>query len=69
MPTETKRNCMPMWQLNAHVDDGLLIRGGIPHSGGKLAFHAFERGFAGMVSRRLSGTRRRDASVFLKLPT
>ncbi|MFT0173381.1 hypothetical protein ACLKMY_31035 [Paraburkholderia mimosarum] len=50
MPTETKRNRMPMWQLNAHVDDGLLIRGGIPHSGGKLAFHAFERGFAGMVS-------------------
>ncbi|MEM5330754.1 hypothetical protein VSR34_29750 [Paraburkholderia sp. JHI2823] len=50
MPIETQHGRMPMWQLNAHVDDGLLIRGGIPHSGGKLAFHAFERGFAGMVS-------------------
>jgi hypothetical protein len=42
--------CMPESQRNAHVDDGLLVRVGIPHSGGKLAFHAFNESFAAMVS-------------------
>jgi hypothetical protein len=41
---------MPVLQRNAHIEDGLLVRVGIPHSGGKLAFHAFNEGYAGMVS-------------------
>nr|WP_318289974.1 hypothetical protein [Paraburkholderia sp. BL8N3] len=50
MKLESRSDRLPMSQRNAHVDDGLLIRVGIPHSGGKLAFHAFNEGFAGMVS-------------------
>ncbi|WP_209938707.1 hypothetical protein [Paraburkholderia sp. LEh10] len=50
MQRESHVSRMPMSQLNAHVDDGLLIRVGIPHRGGKLAFHAFNEDFAGMVS-------------------
>jgi hypothetical protein len=41
---------MPIHQRNANVVDGLLMRVGIPHSGGKLAFHAFNEGYAAMVS-------------------
>ncbi|CAD6556704.1 hypothetical protein LMG28727_06174 [Paraburkholderia kirstenboschensis] len=41
---------MPVLQKNAHVDDGLLVRVGIPHSGGRLAFHAFNEGYPAMVS-------------------
>ncbi|WP_246391894.1 hypothetical protein [Paraburkholderia youngii] len=41
---------MPVHQRNAHVDEGLLVRVGIPHSGGRLAYHAFNEGYAGMVS-------------------
>ncbi|MFL9886852.1 hypothetical protein PQR66_27685 [Paraburkholderia agricolaris] len=43
-------NGMPLFQRNAHIDDGLLVRVGIPHSGGRLAFHAFNEGYAAMVS-------------------
>jgi len=50
MHIDSERGRMPISQLNAHVDEGLLIRAGIPQSGGKLAFHAFDEGFAGMVS-------------------
>jgi hypothetical protein len=41
---------MPVQQKNAHVDDGLVVRVGIPHSGGRLAFHAFNEGYPAMVS-------------------
>lgn len=41
---------MPVQQKNAHVDDGLIVRVGIPHSGGRLAFHAFNEGYPAMVS-------------------
>ncbi|WP_321936159.1 hypothetical protein [Paraburkholderia sp. J8-2] len=41
---------MPLFQTNCHLADGLLVRAGIPHRGGKLAFHAFEEGYAAMVS-------------------
>jgi hypothetical protein len=37
-------------QVNAHLSPGLTIRAGIPHRGGKLAFHAFEKGYPTMVS-------------------
>lgn len=41
---------MPTHQANAHPADGLTMRVGIPHRGGRLAFHAFERGYPAMVS-------------------
>jgi hypothetical protein len=41
---------MPVSQKNAHLDDGLLVRVGIPHRSGKLAFHAFSEGYAATVS-------------------
>ncbi|CAN7745039.1 hypothetical protein LJR118_006719 [Acidovorax sp. LjRoot118] len=41
---------VPMGQINAQVKDGLLVRVGIPHKGGKLAFHAFNEGYSAMVS-------------------
>jgi hypothetical protein len=41
---------MPVHQRNAHVDEGLLVRVGIPHGGGRLAYHAFNEDYAGMVS-------------------
>ena len=54
MSLESNTDRLPGSQRNAHVDEGLLIRVGIPHSGGKLAFHAFNEGFAGMVSASAS---------------
>ncbi|MBV7542159.1 hypothetical protein KW835_13760 [Acidovorax sp. sic0104] len=39
-----------MGQVNAHVGDELVMRVGIPHKGGKLAFHAFNSGYPAMVS-------------------
>jgi hypothetical protein len=41
---------MPVGQVNAHLEPGLVMRVGIPHRGGKLAFHAFQEGYAAMVS-------------------
>ncbi|MGF6756101.1 hypothetical protein [Paraburkholderia sp. GAS42] len=51
-PTETLLHGagMPIRQRNAELDSGLLMRVGIPHTGGKLAFHAFNEGYAAMVS-------------------
>jgi hypothetical protein len=50
MTIETRTPDLPASQRNANVDDGLLIRVGIPHRSGKLAFHAFNEGYAAMVS-------------------
>ena len=41
---------MPQGQVNAYLADGLQMRVGVPHRGGKLAFHAFNEGFSAMVS-------------------
>ena len=41
---------LPTGQHNAVLDDELVMRVGIPHRGGKLAFHAFNEGFPVMVS-------------------
>lgn len=43
---------MPLGVRNAHVGrtDGPLMRVGIPHRGGRLAVHAFNAGYAAMVS-------------------
>lgn len=37
-------------QVNATLDPGLVMRIGIPHSGGALTFHAFTQSFPSMVS-------------------
>ena len=41
---------LPTGQHNAFLDDELVMRVGIPHRGGKLAFHAFNEGYPVMVS-------------------
>lgn len=41
---------MPVGQVNAHVDEEQIMRVGIPHKGGRLAFHAFNEGYPAMVS-------------------
>jgi hypothetical protein len=41
---------MPTQQLNAHPGDELVMRIGIPHRGGRLAFHAFQNEYPAMVS-------------------
>ena len=41
---------MPIEQRNACLDDEMVMRVGIPHKGGRLAFHAFNEGFPVMVS-------------------
>ncbi|WP_043345064.1 DUF7221 family queuine tRNA-ribosyltransferase-like protein [Cupriavidus basilensis] len=41
---------IPAGQRNAEVGGELVMRVGIPHKGGKLAFHAFNEGFPAMVS-------------------
>jgi hypothetical protein len=41
---------MPINQANAHTGPELVMRVGIPHKGGRLAFHAFEESYAAMVS-------------------
>lgn len=41
---------MPVQQLNAHLPPEMVMRVGVPHRGGKLAFHAFSEGYPVMVS-------------------
>lgn len=42
---------LPMNQVNAHTENNdLAMRVGVPHKGGKLAFHAFNEGYKVMVS-------------------
>lgn len=41
---------MPVGQANAHLEDEMVMRVGIPHTGGKLTSHAFEEGYPVMVS-------------------
>lgn len=44
-------NELPMGQKNAHIsDEDFVMRVGIPHSGGRLAAHAFNEDFKCMVS-------------------
>ncbi|ABO59824.1 hypothetical protein LA345_40190 (plasmid) [Burkholderia vietnamiensis] len=41
---------LPVNQANAVLDDDLMVRVGIPHKGGRLAFHAFNQNYPAMVS-------------------
>jgi len=41
---------MPSGQFNAHLPDELVMRVGLPQRSGKLAFHAFNEGYAALVS-------------------
>ena len=43
-------NQLPMRQKNANLSDEFVMRVGIPHSGGRLAAHAFNENYAAMVS-------------------
>lgn len=43
-------NNMPVGQVNATLPDEFVMRVGVPHSSGRLAFHAFESGYPCMVS-------------------
>lgn len=42
--------CMPVGQRNAALEPSLVMRVGIPHRGGRLAFHAFNQNYPVMVS-------------------
>ena len=41
---------MPTGQVNAVLEQDLVMRVGVPHKGGRLAFHAFNEGYPVMVS-------------------
>ncbi|MGF6727607.1 hypothetical protein P3T43_006999 [Paraburkholderia sp. GAS41] len=41
---------MPNLQTNANMSGEFVMRVGIPHTSGKLAFHAFNHGYAAMVT-------------------
>lgn len=41
---------LPANQRNAELDAELVMRAGIPHKGGRLAFHTFNKGYPVMVS-------------------
>lgn len=41
---------MPMGQVNAHLGPDLVMRVGIPHTGGQLTRHAFDQSYPVMVS-------------------
>lgn len=43
-------NVLPTRQKNANLPDEFVMRVGVPHSGGRLAAHAFNEDFAVMVS-------------------
>ena len=47
---DKQKNGMPVGQLNAHVGDELVMRVGIPETGGRLTMHAFEESYPVMVS-------------------
>ena len=49
-PVRQHASDMPMLQTNAHVSGEFVMRVGIPHTSGKLAFHAFNNDYAAMVS-------------------
>ncbi len=42
--------CLPMGQVNAQLGDELMVRVGVPHKSGSLAFHAFNQDYPVMVS-------------------
>lgn len=41
---------LPVGMKNAHLPEEMVMRVGVPHRSGRLAFHAFREGFAVMVS-------------------
>lgn len=43
-------NNMPVGQVNAFLQKEFIMRVGVPHSGGKLALHAFNKDYPVMVS-------------------
>jgi hypothetical protein len=43
-------NELPVGQVNAHLSKDFVMRVGIPHTGGRLAYHAFDKNYPAMVS-------------------
>lgn len=58
---------MPNLQTNANVSGEFVMRVGIPHTSGKLAFHAFKEGYAAMVSAGAFWDPGRENSASLRL--
>lgn len=61
MAAATAASTLPMGLVNAPREQvgEIVTRVGIPHSGGRLAFHAFEQGYPAMVSANAFWCRRR----------
>lgn len=57
---------MPIEQLNAVLDDEMVMRVGIPHKGGRLSFHAFNEGYPVMVSANAFWDQTRQRFAFPK---
>lgn len=55
---------LPVGQINAHLGDELVMRVGIPHKGGTLAFHAFNQEHPSMVSANAFWSPRKAAFSF-----
>lgn len=55
---------LPVGQVNAHLGDELVMRVGIPHKGGTLAFHAFNQEWPVMVSANAFWSSKRAAFAF-----
>jgi len=50
IPSKTMHNNMPVGQVNAHLSEEFIMRIGVPHRSGSLAYHAFEKDYKVMVS-------------------
>lgn len=55
---------LPAGQINAHLGKELVMRVGIPHKGGSLAFHAFNQDYPVMVSANAFWSHQRGAFAF-----
>lgn len=55
---------LPVGQVNAHLSEELVMRVGIPHKGGSLAFHAFNQEYPCMVSANAFWSHQRSAFAF-----
>jgi hypothetical protein len=55
-----QHNQLPVGQLNANLDRDFVMRVGVPHSSGSLAFHAFNQDYKVMVSSSAFWDRRKQ---------
>lgn len=55
---------LPVGQVNAVLGEEMIMRVGVPHKGGRLAFHAFEQGYPVMVSSNAFWNKAANRFVF-----